>query len=115
MTEIFNTKITRENRRNLRKNMTEEERILWVQIRDNKLGVKFRRQVGVGNYIVDFYCIEKNLVVELDGSQHLENKEYDKDREVFMDSLGLKTLRFWNQDVRKNLNGVLDIIRKSLN
>ncbi len=94
--------------------MTEEEVILWAHLRKSALGYKFRRQSGIGKYIADFYCIEKKLVVELDGAQHLDNKTYDAVRRKFMESLGIRTVRFWNGDVRKNLSGVIMKIEEYL-
>ncbi len=87
--------------------MTEEERILWSTLKKYFPQYKFRKQAGIGKFIADFYCTEKKLIIELDGAQHLENAEYDSQREDFMNSLGLTTIRFWNEDIRKNLNGVL--------
>ncbi len=94
--------------------MTEEEVILWTQLKNSNLNNKFRRQVSIGKYIADFYCVKRKLVIEIDGSQHIDNKEYDKERESYMKSLGIKTIRFWNGDIRKNLNGVLLKIREGL-
>ena len=91
----------------LRKDPTPAERKLWAVIRNDKLGVTFRRQHAVGNYIPDFVCIEKKLVVELDGSQHLEQEEYDEERTKYLNSLGYKVIRFWNKDVMKNMDGVI--------
>lgn len=91
----------------LRKDSTPAERKLWAAIRNDKLGVTFRRQHAVGNYIPDFVCIEKKLVVELDGSQHLEQQEYDEERTKFLNSLGYKVIRFWNNEVTKNIDGVI--------
>lgn len=94
--------------------MTPEEVILWNNIKDKKLGYKFRRQYSIGEYIADFYCLEKKVVIELDGSQHLENKEYDTIRENYMKSLGITTLRFWNADIKNNINGVIMKIQEYL-
>lgn len=107
MPRIVNNVKKLEVRRDLRKRQTPEEILLWEELRNNKTGYKWRRQVSIGNYIADFYCREKMLVVELDGAQHLENKEYDRDREIYFKLLGIKTLRFWNNEVSKNLNGVI--------
>ncbi len=97
--------------------MTETEKRLWLYLKNEQLGVKFRRQHSIGNYIADFYFPSIKLVIELDGSQHftLEGLEYDKIRENFMNSLGIKTLRFNNNDVLTNIEGVLEDIRKELN
>ncbi len=96
--------------------MTQCEKILWRHIRNDALGVRFRRQYGIGNYIADFYCPNLKLVIELDGSQHFteEGLEYDKIRENFMKNLGIKTLRFNNNDVINNIEGVLEEINNNL-
>lgn len=91
----------------LRKEPTPAERKLWSRIRNDQLGVNFRRQHAIGNYIPDFVCIEKKLIIELDGSQHLEQKEYDEERTKFLNSLGYKVIRFWNHDVMNNMDGVI--------
>lgn len=107
MQQIHNLKKLRDHRTFLRNNMTEEERILWSCIKNKKLGYQFYRQHGFGGYIVDFYCPAKKLVVELDGNQHLANKEYDSDRTKFLNSQGITVIRFWNNFVRSNLRDVL--------
>ena len=111
---IFNTENTKENRRKLKKEMTEAELLLWKYIRNDSLGVRFRRQYGIGYYIADFYSPSIKLVIELDGSGHFtpEGLEYDKIREKFMKSLGIKTLRFNNNDVLTNIEGVLEEIKR---
>ena len=91
----------------LRKELTLAEAKLWSRIRNDQLGVNFRRQHAIGNYIPDFVCIEKKLIVELDGSQHLEQEEYDDERTKYLNSLGYKVIRFWNNDVMKNMDGVI--------
>jgi very-short-patch-repair endonuclease len=97
----------KERRKDLRKSLTPQEYKLWFYLKNNNLGVKFRRQHGIGPYIVDFYCKKKNLVIELDGSQHLENKEYDKERNEYIETLHIKVLRFWNNEIDNNIEGVL--------
>lgn len=113
-TEIFNKSTVKEKRKDLRNNMTESEKQLWLYLKNEQLGVKFRRQHSIVNYIADFYCPSLKLVIEVDGSQHFvqDGMEYDKIREEFMNSLGIKTLRFNNNDVMKNIEGVLESIRK---
>jgi very-short-patch-repair endonuclease len=98
--------------RNLRQSMTIAERKLWSKLRNNQLGVKFRRQVPFGNYILDFLAIECKLVVEVDGSQHFsdEGEAKDKIRDKELSGHGLVVLRFSNHDVLMNMNGVLDAI-----
>ena len=101
-------------RRDLRVNQTEVERIMWNILRNrNFFGLKFRRQHSIGSYIADYYCPSLKLVIELDGSQHFteDGLEYDKIREEFMNSLGIKTLRFNNKDVMTNIEGVLEGIK----
>ena len=94
----------------LRKNQTPQEVLLWARVRKNQLGFKFKRQHSVGPYILDFYSPEKRLAVELDGSQHLDNKEYDEERNSYLLGHEIKTLRFWNNEVNKNIEGVLQKI-----
>ncbi|MBV6401323.1 MAG: hypothetical protein CNIPEHKO_01622 [Anaerolineales bacterium] len=91
----------------LRKELTPTERKLWAYLRGDKLGVNFRRQHAIGNFIPDFVCIEKKLIIELDGSQHLEQEEYDEERTKYFESLDYKVIRFWNNDVTKNMDGVI--------
>ena len=101
------TTIKTNRARLLRKNMTDAEQALWQKIRFNQLGVKFRRQTQIGSYFVDFYCHEYGLVVELDGSQHIERAEYDEQRTLYLQSLGLRVIRFWNNDVLLHIDAVL--------
>jgi very-short-patch-repair endonuclease len=91
----------------LRKEPTPAERKIWSRIRDDQLGVTFRRQHAVGNYVPDFCSPKAKLIIELDGSQHLEQEEYDEDRTKFLESLGYKVIRFWNIDVMKNIDSVI--------
>lgn len=101
----------------LRKESTRQERILWKLLRNSQiLNFKFRRQYPIGDYIVDFVCIEKMLVIEIDGGHHndLINKELDEKRTKYLNSRGFKVLRFWNIDIDKNTLGVYDEIIKWL-
>lgn len=104
---LFNRKELLERRIELRKNQTPQEYKLWQCICDKKLGVKFRRQHSIGPYIVDFYCSEKKLAIEIDGSQHLRQKEYDIERDNFLQSHKITTIRFWNNDIDQSLDGVV--------
>jgi very-short-patch-repair endonuclease len=92
--------------------MPEAEKQLWQRIRKKQLGMKFRRQHGIGRYIADFYCSEHKLVIELDGDSHdsLESQAYDKERNMFMQEVGLEVLRFTNREVFTNIEGVLQQI-----
>lgn len=102
------------NARQLRKRMTDAELLLWSKSRRDQLGIKFRKQVPVGHYIIDFYCYECNLAVELDGSQHMDNLEYDAVRTEFLESNGIKVLRFWNHEALTNIDGVIDVIQQNI-
>jgi very-short-patch-repair endonuclease len=114
MYEIFNKSKFLTRRRELRKSLTPQELKLWFYLKNKKLGVKFRRQHGIGPYIVDFYCKEKGLVIEIDGSSHKNLKEYDKERDSYIETLGMKVLRFWNGEIDKNIDEVLKRIKKHL-
>ncbi len=98
----------------LRKNMTKAEWKLWEYLSANKLeDFKFRRQQAISNYIVDFVCMEAKLIVEVDGSQHMDSKT-DEKRDKYFQSLGYRILRFWNNEVLENVEGVVTIILNSL-
>lgn len=104
-------------RQQLRKKSTEAELKLWRELRNfNVKGYKFYRQYNVGRYILDFYCHKKQLCIELDGCQHAtpEGSEYDIQRTAFLNSKGIKVLRFWNNEVFKNLEGVCKRILEEL-
>lgn len=103
------------NARQLRKkeNTTEAEKLLWYYIKNRQVNnYRFRRQVAIGNYIVDFLCPEKKLIIELDGGQHNEDKNiaYDNERTKYLNNLGYKVIRFWDNDVFKNMKDVLENI-----
>jgi very-short-patch-repair endonuclease len=115
MYEIFNKSKFKERRKGLRKSLTPQEFKLWFYLKNKKMGVKFRRQQSIGPYIVDFYCKEKNLVVELDGSQHIENKDYDKERDLYLKTLGIKVFRFWNNEIDGKIEEVSIKIKKEIN
>jgi len=102
--------------RALRYNPTEAERLLWRQLRFWQIdGYKFRRQQPLGHYIVDFVCLGKRLVVEVDGGQHAEQQmKYDSERDVWLAAQGFSVLRFWNNEVLKNIDGVKEIILNKL-
>lgn len=101
----------------LRKNMTEAEKALWSRLRMKQLkGLMFSRQKPLGGYIVDFYCHKAKLVIEVDGGQHFSDEafENDKVRDEFMGSMGLIVLRFTNNDVLGNIEGVVEVIESKL-
>ena len=97
--------------RRLRRQSTEAERALWARLRSRRFrSVKFRRQVPLGAYIVDFVSREWKLIVELDGGQHSEQRAYDDRRTRWLESYGFKVLRFWNGDVLLHVDSVLEAI-----
>ena len=108
----------KERSRGLRRNMTEAEKLLWSRIRKKQIkGHQFYRQRIIGNYIVDFYCPMAGLVVELDGGQHYYPEDLKKDtlRDEYMECLGLRTLRFSNNEIFGNLDAVMERIYACLN
>jgi very-short-patch-repair endonuclease len=99
----------------LRKESTPAERKLWAYIRNAQLNdVKFRRQHAIGNYVVDFCSPKHKLIIEPDGSQHQDQEEYDTERTTFLKSRGYRVLRFWNNDVMNDIDGVIECINKAL-
>ena len=109
MTKIFNKISIKPNRRKLRKNMSSPEVYLWNRIKNRQiLNVKFRRQYSIGNYIVDFYSPELKLVIEVDGNSHFTDDaiNYDIQRTKFIESFGIKIVRYFNNDILNNLEGV---------
>ena len=95
---------------NLRKNATPQERLLWHHLRNQQMGVKFRRQVSIDNkYIADFVCLERKLIIEIDGSQHAGNPQ-DIIRTRYLTHQNFRVIRFWNIEITKNLKTCLEII-----
>jgi len=104
-------------KRRLRSNMTGPEARLWSRLRARQLhGLKFRRQHGIGPYIVDFYCPEQSLVIEVDGDSHADADQIlkDRQREKYLQSLGLHVIRYINDDILKNLDGVMEDLAERL-
>ena len=99
--------------RELRKNMTAAEKKLWQVLRGNQLdGLYFRRQHAIGTYILDFVCVQEKLVVEVDGGTHLGQEEFDKERTRWLEEeKGYRVIRFTNDDVLRNINAVVEMIR----
>ncbi|HLD20787.1 MAG TPA: endonuclease domain-containing protein [Patescibacteria group bacterium] len=115
--ELFNQREKKSFRQKLRNEQTNAEKLLWFQLRARRLdGWKFCRQQGVGDYIVDFYCSEAKLVIELDGDSHFEPGAQDRDnqREAFLNDNGLRVLRFTNRDIYDSIDSVIDIIRQNI-
>jgi very-short-patch-repair endonuclease len=108
--KVYNHPSGRNRRIYLRRTSTFAERLLWNELRGRRLnGLKFRRQYGIENYVVDFYCSDYNLAIELDGEVHTfeENIERDKLREINLILMGIKILRFTNKEVTDNMKAVL--------
>ena len=106
---------TRAMARILRKDMTDAELFLWQRLRRRQLdGFRFRRQHPIGPYIADFACLEPKLVVELDGSQHLDQLDEDAERTAFMERQGFMLVRFWNDEIFKETKWVLQAISDAL-
>lgn len=103
------------NAKALRSNQTEAEQRLWYHLRAHRfMGLKFKRQKPIGRYIVDFVCLERRLIIELDGGQHTGQSVQDQRRDAWLRSRGYTVLRFWNNDVMQQMEGVLEQIRLSL-
>ena len=103
-----------EKAREMRGVPTEAEKLLWEYLRANRLGVKFRRQHPLGDYIADFVCLEKRLIIELDGKCHEDNTEHDKLRDNELLKLGYRTVRFTNEELFGDIEHVLSTIKKYL-
>lgn len=104
-----------DNAKALRSNQTDAEQRLWYHLRAHRfMGLKFKRQKPLGRYIVDFVCLERRLIIELDGGQHAEQAAYDQHRDAWLRSQGYTVLRFWNNEVMQQLEGVLEQIRGTL-
>ena len=113
MTQYFNKSEEREKRRRLRNDMPAAEAVVWSRLRRKQVcGCKFRRQYSVGSYVLDFYCPALKLAVEIDGDSHFaaDANDYDQQRQAFIESFGIRFLRFTNKQVYGNLEGVLQTI-----
>lgn len=105
----------RQRARDLRRDQTDAEGKLWRRLRGGQLsGAKFRRQHPVGCYITDFCCLERGLIVEVDGGQHAEQVEQDRERTAFLEGAGYRVIRFWNGDVLRNEESVVMAIAQAL-
>ncbi len=98
--------------RDMRRNMTEAEERLWLAINKRQInGLKFRRQHPIYRYILDFYCYKKHLAIEVDGEVHREQRENDKYRDEFLNSIGIRTIRISNEEIMNNLNDVIEELK----
>src|SRR5262245_8187356 len=111
---IYNTRSTSDFRKHLRNSLTPVEAILWKNLQGRKLsGKKFRRQFGIGPYIVDFYCPECRLAIELDGAPHFTDRggEHDAERTAYLKGCGVEVMRFENNAIREDIENVLELIQ----
>ena len=112
---LYSDPTTKSKRRCLRKNTTGAEQKLWSILRNRQMaGLKFFRQYSVGPYILDFYCPERRLAIEVDGGQHadLYGQEHDAYRDSYLTELDIRVIRFWNNDVLQNIEGVWKMINE---
>lgn len=116
MTQIFNKKSQTPKRKLLRNHVPPSELLLWPRLKNKQLGFRFRRQYGIDRYVVDFYCPESRLAIEIDGGYHgsSDMKEYDPTRQAAIEALGIKFLRFSNKEMENNLDGIIGRIKSSL-
>ena len=98
----------------LRKNMTKTEKMLWDKLKKNQLGVRFKAQHPMMNFIADFYCHKSKLVLEIDGESHIKQKEYDSGRTAEMEKFGIRVIRFSNDEIIENIEKVIKVIKKNL-
>src|SRR5271157_5890117 len=117
MTLHFNRSTEKNKRRRLRNSMPDAEVILWSRLKGRQLlGCKFRRQYSVGSFVIDFFSVEIKLGIELDGDSHFQTgaPEYDRKRQQFIESFGIRIVRILNTDVYENLDGVLEMIGREV-
>ncbi|MBI5102213.1 MAG: DUF559 domain-containing protein [Nitrospirae bacterium] len=109
MRSLRNDPLLKQRRQELRNNQTEAERVFWSLVRNRQFkGKRFFRQYSIGPYVLDFYCPEIKLAIELDGGQHSDNREYDALRTEFLNAHGVEVIRFWNNEVIHGKEGILN-------
>ena len=116
MRKIYNNQSTKEHRRELRKNPTNAERKIWSILKGEQMGVRFFRQYSIGPYVIDFYCPQLRIALEMDGGQHAEEKHriHDAWRTEYLRKHDIRMLRFWNNEVMQNLEGVGEKIKETI-
>lgn len=109
---IINISPLKQRRQQLRSSMTKAEKLLWAKLRKKQLGYWFKRQVSISGYIVDFYCPQKRLAIELDGSVHKTSSQrtYDNHRTRYLKQFNITEIRFWNSEVEENIGQVIETI-----
>jgi very-short-patch-repair endonuclease len=114
---LYNDASAKRDRRRLRKNATDAERKLWTILQSKRMaGLRFCRQYSVGPYILDFYCLERRLAVEVDGGQHADvrGQEHDAQRDRYLRELNIRVIRFWDNDVLQNIEGIGERIKEEV-
>jgi len=114
---LYNDPSTKLDQRRLKKNATDAERKLWNMLRSRRMaGLKFFRQYGAGPYILDFYCPERKLAIEVDGGQHagIYGQQHDAHRDKYLKELNIRVIRFWNNDGLQNIEGVGQRIKEEV-
>jgi len=107
----YNPKL-KKRAKDLRNNSTLSEVLLWLQLKNKKLGLDFHRQKPIDNFIIDFFCPNLMLAIEIDGVSHNDKVEYDKLRQKKLENLGVKFIRFRDEDVKKNMQGCIDFLKE---
>ena len=116
MTRLFNQHLHKQKRRQLRAAAPPAEQRLWQHLRCGQLGARFRRQYGIGRYVVDFYCPALKLAIEVDGDSHFQDgaPDYDQQRQAFIEAAGIRVLRFTNREVYEQPDDVLAVISEAI-
>lgn len=116
MTRLFNQHLHKQKRRQLRTAAPPAEQRLWQHLRGGQFGMRFRRQYGIGRYVVDFYCPALKLAIEVDGDSHFQNDapDYDRQRQAFIEAAGIRVLRFTNREVYEPLDDVLAVVSEAI-
>ncbi len=112
VSDFYDNNKLHQNARFLRKNSTLPEVLFWMQIKNSKLGYKFIRQKVIGRFIVDFYCSQLKLIVEIDGRDHARKVDYDTQRENEIRKLGYEFIRFSNEQIYNNISGCIDYLKR---
>ena len=112
--KVLNANRMVDRRKDLRSKPTPSENILWQQLRNNRLGFRFKRQYSIMNYVVDFYCHKAKLAIELDGEIHNQRKDYDEYRTRYLKAYGMSEIRFTNKDIMDNLSVVINQLNSLL-
>ena len=111
MSKLHSSNYFKDTRRFLRQHQTISESLLWQEIRNYKIGLKFRRQHSIGQFVVDFYCPERRLIIEIDGLSHKNKSEKDSDRDQYLKQLNYTVLRFSSTEIEQNIKTVVNTLQ----